>query len=61
MTGRELQRLRKQAGLSQTDLARRADLTVRTIGRWELGEVPIPRIAALGLRVLLAKAGKDRR
>ncbi len=53
MTGKELRRLREQGGLSQIKLAALADVSYRTIIRWEMGQAPIPRLAALGLTVLL--------
>ncbi len=53
MTGTELRRLRKRAGLSQAALAKRAEVAARTIIRWETGQTPIPKLEALGLRTLL--------
>ncbi len=38
MTGRDLKIARIQLGISQADLARRLNVTVRTISRWETGE-----------------------
>ncbi len=69
VTGAELRKLRERAGLSQADLAARAKaepiicqhcgtkqtLTKRTLIRWEAGEWPIPKLAALGLKALLTK------
>ena len=55
MTGKELRKLRERAGLSQSALAALAGIHYRTILRWEMGQVPIPKLEALGLEVLLAK------
>jgi len=56
MTGKDLRRLRERAGLSQAALATLAEVHPRTIIRFELGQAPIPKLAALGLAVLLRKA-----
>ncbi len=58
MTGKELRRLRESAGLSQIKLAALADVSYRTIIRWEMAQAPIPRLAALGLQVLLKREKK---
>ena len=53
MTPTRIQAIRKQAGLSQTGLAallRIADL--RTIRRWEKGDVPISGPASVVLEML---------
>jgi DNA-binding transcriptional regulator YiaG len=53
MTPTRIQSIRKQAGLSQTGLAallRIADL--RTIRRWEKGDVPISGPASVVLEML---------
>lgn len=59
VTGKELRRLREAAGLSQAELGKMADIHARTIIRWELAKQPIPKLAALGLRDLLVRAGKS--
>jgi len=61
MTGAELKRLRERAGLTQTELADAAEIDYRTILRWEKGHIPIPALAALGLRQILAEKGKGKR
>jgi len=50
--------LRKSIGSSQTKLAQEMGVTLRTISRWERGEFPIPRIAELALRTVIAEAKK---
>jgi len=57
VTGKELRRLRERAGLSQMALAKLAGIHARTVIRWELGQVPISKLEALGL-VSLLKEGK---
>ncbi|HYB71013.1 MAG TPA: helix-turn-helix transcriptional regulator [Candidatus Bathyarchaeia archaeon] len=60
MTGSELRRLRTQAGLTQQELARRADVNRRTIIRWETGKFPIPAMVARGLETILAGVMSER-
>jgi transcriptional regulator with XRE-family HTH domain len=43
--GRKLQQLRKGAGLSQADLAAKANVSVDSLRHWEQGQV-LPRIDA---------------
>lgn len=59
MTGAELKRLRKRAGVTQQALAKAAEVSVRTIIRWENSQVPIPALAALGLRPLLRELSQE--
>jgi DNA-binding transcriptional regulator YiaG len=61
VTGKELRRLRERAGLSQMALAKLAGIHARTIMRWELGQVPIPKLEALGLVALLKEKKGDAR
>jgi DNA-binding XRE family transcriptional regulator len=53
-----MRKLRERAGLTQADLAARGDVVPITIIRWETGQRPIPVLAALGLKVILAKPRK---
>lgn len=55
MTGADLRRLRERAQLTQIQLASLAEVHWRTILRWEINEVPIPALAARGLRQILAE------
>ncbi len=55
VTGAELRKLRERAGLTQAELAARAEVTSRTIMRWENDQVDIPKLAALGLKALLSR------
>lgn len=56
VSGAELRRLRERAGLTQDDLAKLAEVASRTIIRWENDQVPIPALAARGLREVLDEA-----
>lgn len=55
MTDREFRKLRKSAGYSQAKLGRELDVAVRTVTRWERGETPIPKMAELSLKYIVAK------
>jgi DNA-binding transcriptional regulator YiaG len=59
MTARQFKKLRKSIGYSQSQLAREMDLYVRSISRWETGEVPLPKLAELAL-LYLAEQRKKR-
>ena len=60
MTGAELRRLRERAGLRQVDLAKLAEIGVRTLIRWEQGEVEIPALAARGLREIVEEVKRKK-
>jgi len=55
MSSKELRRLRKAAGLTQEELAKRAGYSTQTIHRYETGVHEIPRDKAIVLQVLLRK------
>lgn len=55
MTPVEFESLRKKIG-TQAEAAEEMDVNLRTIGRWERGQRPIPYIAALALRHLATEA-----
>jgi DNA-binding transcriptional regulator YiaG len=61
MTASEFQRLRRSVGLSQSMLARELDLYIRTISRYETGELEIPRVTEFALRYVVEKAKKKGR
>ena len=44
MSPTELRAWRKSTGLTQQTLAEIAGVSLRTVTRWESGEVPIPRL-----------------
>ncbi len=58
MTPREFAKLRKSIGYSQSQLAREMDLYVRSISRWETGEIPLPKLAELALLYLAGQRKK---
>jgi DNA-binding transcriptional regulator YiaG len=49
----EFKKLRQSVKLSQSMLARELDLYVRTISRYETGELEIPRVTELALRYIV--------
>jgi len=59
MTKQEFRRLRKSIGYSQAELAREMDLFIRTISRYETGEIAIPKVTELALRYIAQKAKKQ--
>ncbi len=61
MTGKQFKKLRESSGLSQTQLAKEIDMYVRTISRWETGELPVPKVAELALRFIAQGCKKERK
>ena len=59
MTKQEFRRLRKSIGYSQARLAKEMDLFIRTISRWETGEIAVPKVAALALKYIVAAKRKE--
>jgi transcriptional regulator with XRE-family HTH domain len=57
--GEKLQRLREQAGLSQSGLADKAGLSVRSIQNWEQGHRGPSAQAVLALAKALGIAAED--
>ena len=64
--GERIKEARKRAGLSQEEVARRADIGVFSVSRLERGEVTDPHIStlenlarALGVSVLYLYAGEE--
>jgi DNA-binding transcriptional regulator YiaG len=56
MKAGEFKRLRKSIGLSQSMLAREMELYVRTVSRYETGELTIPKVTELALRYIVQRA-----
>jgi DNA-binding transcriptional regulator YiaG len=52
LTPDEFKRLRKQAGLTQEDLARILNRRLRQVGRYERGDTPVPGEVGATLRDL---------
>ena len=59
MTGGEFRKLRRSAGYSQAKLCRELDVSIRTMTRWERGETPIPKLAVLALKYVIAEKVKQ--
>lgn len=56
MTPDQLRDRRTHHGLTQVQFAALLDVDRVSVGRWERGEVPIPRLAELGIEVLDLRA-----
>ncbi len=50
MTSEDFKQTREKMRLTQTELAKRLEVTETTIYRWENGKGPIPRTAQLALK-----------
>ncbi len=61
VTKDEFKRFRKSAGHTQASLSREMGIHIRTVTRWEIGEVVIPRVVELALLYIADKAKKKRR
>jgi hypothetical protein len=55
MSPAELDAALESLEMEQVELARIADVNPKTVRRWVSGEVPVPGLAALLLRLLLAR------
>ncbi len=55
MSAKEIKRLRRTKGYSQSQLARIFKVTVRTVSRWENGKRKVPHIALMALAGLKRK------
>jgi len=61
MTKHEFKKVRKSIGYSQAKLAQEMDLFIRTISRYETGEIAIPKVTELALRYIAEKTKKQER
>jgi len=61
VTKDEFKKLRKSAEHTQASLSREMGVHIRTVTRWEIGEVDVPRVVELALRYIADKAKKKRR
>jgi DNA-binding transcriptional regulator YiaG len=52
MTPDELADIRERLGMTKSQLADHLDIDPRTVRRWELGEVEIPKPVAMLLRLM---------
>lgn len=61
MTGIEFKKLRESIGLSQSQLAQRLDLYVRTISKYENDDLTIPKVTELALLYVVQQAKQKER
>jgi len=61
VTKNEFKKLRGSIGYSQARLSKEMDVTIRTITRWENGEVRIPKVVEIAIRAIVRGAKKKRR
>jgi len=61
MTKDEFKALRSKAGHTQASLAKKMGVHLRTVTRWEIGEIIIPRVVELALRYIAERTKKKRR
>ena len=61
VTKDEFKKLRESAGHTHASLAAAMGVHLRTVWRWELGEIKIPTVVELALRYVTEKAGKKKR
>jgi len=61
VTKGEFKKLRESIEYSQARLSTEMDVTIRSLTRWETGEVAIPKIAELALRYIADRTKKKRR
>ena len=61
MTKDEFKKLRKRAGHTQASIAKEMGVHIRTVTRWEIGEIVIPKVVELAIRYIADKAKKKRR
>lgn len=61
MTKHEFKKVRRSIGYSQAKLAQEMDLFIRTISRYETGEIQIPKVTELALRYIAEKANRQER
>jgi DNA-binding XRE family transcriptional regulator len=60
VTSDEFKKLRADTGHTQASLAKELGVHIRTVTRWEIGEIIIPRVVELGLRYVAEHATKQR-
>jgi len=58
VTKDEFKELRAKAGHTQATLAKEMGVHLRTVTRWEIGEVIIPRVVELAIRYIAEHANK---
>jgi DNA-binding XRE family transcriptional regulator len=58
VTKNEFKELRSKAGHTQATLAKEMGVHLRTVTRWEIGEIAVPRVVELALRYIGEHAQK---
>jgi DNA-binding transcriptional regulator YiaG len=58
VTKDEFKRLRAKAGHTQASLAKEMGVHLRTVTRWEIGEVAVPRVVELALQHIVEHTKK---
>jgi len=61
VTKNEFTKLRRSIDYTQARLSKEMDVTIRSLTRWETGEVVVPKIAELALRYIADRAKKKGR
>jgi len=61
MTKGEFKELRESIGYTQVRLSKEMDVTIRSLTRWETGEVAVPKIAELSLLYIADRTKGERR
>ncbi len=61
VTKNEFTKLRRSIDYTQARLSKEMDVTIRSLTRWETGEVAVPKIAELALRYIADRPKKERR
>jgi len=61
VTKDEFKKLRESIGYTQAKLSEEMGITIRTITRWENGEIEIPKVVELALRSIVKKETAKRR
>jgi len=58
VTKSDFKKLRESIGYSQARLSKEMDVTIRTISRWETGEVKIPKVVEIAIRTIVRDVKK---
>jgi len=61
VTKGEFKKLRESIGYSKASLSKEMGIHLRTVTRWEIGEVDVPRVVELALRYIADRAKGKRR
>ncbi len=61
VTKNEFTKLRRSIDYTQARLSKEMDVTIRSLTRWETGEVAVPKIAEIALRYIADRTKKKRR